>query len=77
MNPCGFENNTLICNPFGMHNPNLGLLMRKVSVMNQFALIYLDLNINTHTNNNTKNTNNTNNVNNNNKPNSSSPSQPS
>lgn len=45
MNPFGFDNDILICNSFSPENPNLGLLLRNVNVLNQFALIYLDLGV--------------------------------
>ena len=41
MNPCGFEKDMLICNPFGIPNPRLGLMMRHLNILHQFALIYL------------------------------------
>jgi hypothetical protein len=50
-NPCGFDNGVLMCNEFGRGNPRLGLVMRDVNVLNQFALIYLNFgveNTNTH-----------------------------
>lgn len=43
MNPSGFENDTLICNPFGLHNPNMGLFLTDLGVLNQFVLFYLDI----------------------------------
>lgn len=43
MNPSGFENDTLMCADFAANNPYLGLILRDVSPLNQFALISLEI----------------------------------
>ena len=38
-NPSGFVDDTLICQPFSQYNPKVGLIMRGLSRLNEFALV--------------------------------------
>lgn len=40
-NPVSFDNKILVCQDFSIRNPKLGLIMRNLSPLNQFAQINL------------------------------------
>ena len=42
LNPSTFANGFLVCDEFDKNNPTLGLILRDVSHLNQFALISLE-----------------------------------